>query len=442
MANGPDRVSTTDIDTDTDIDSPAEVEIETTRTEIRQTQASIADTLDAIKEKLNPGDLMDQAKDRVQEVAADVMDKAKTTVHSVVEDVSSHAQETAKGAVTGAVGGVVDEAKQAVGGMVDTAKGAGSTVIDTIKNNPLPAALLALSAFWLYTKHRDDNQSSYSPGRRTDYGRANGGSNGSDMTDQIKDKAGQAADAVGNVVDSAKQKAGEAVNAAKDTVGNVMDAAQNTGIGIIDTIKRNPVPAVATALGATWLYLKNVDENKGVHYERSQGRGGYASDSYSGYSSSNYTDSNGNGDGKGMMDQVKDKAGQAADAVGSVVNTAKEKTGQITQQAKEKTQQVGDSFQGALQESPLPIGLVALGIGAAIGFLAPHTEPENRFMGETRDRLMDKAQDAAQDLASKVQNVAKQGLDAATNTVKQEAQNQGLSPTEPDMTTPPSFAVP
>src|SRR3569832_1669528 len=67
---------------------------------IDQTRGSIGETLDAIKDKLDPHLLMTEAKD----AAANVMDKAKDTVHEVVSDVASHAKETAKEAV----GGVVD----------------------------------------------------------------------------------------------------------------------------------------------------------------------------------------------------------------------------------------------------------------------------------------------------------------------------------------------
>ncbi len=66
---------------------------------------------------------------------------------------------------------------------------------------------------------------------------------------------------------------------------------------------------------------------------------------------------------------------------------------------------------------------LALGIGATVGLLTPDTETENRVMGETRDRLADKAQQGAQELAAKVQAVTEESL----GTLKQEARHQGLT---------------
>src|SRR3569832_494384 len=67
---------------------------------IDQTRGSIGETLDAIKDKLDPHLLMTEAKD----AAANVMDKAKDTEHEEETEETTHTKETAKEAV----GGVVD----------------------------------------------------------------------------------------------------------------------------------------------------------------------------------------------------------------------------------------------------------------------------------------------------------------------------------------------
>lgn len=396
-------------------------EIEAARADIETTRAGIAETLGAIKEKLDPAALMDQAKERVEEVAANLADQAKTTVHDVVTDVADHAKEAAghakdaaKEAVTGAVSGAVDSAKSAVDSVVHTAKDAGTTVVDTIKRYPFPAALAALGLGYLYMRNRDESHEVSSRSSRGYDGPPHYATEETNMVDQIKEKAGEAADV------------------AKDAVSNTWNAAQGAGMSLVDTIQRNPLPAAAVGLGIAWLFLKNQDENKAHRQSTSQ----YNYEDGSHY----YEESMGNGHANtnGMMDQVKEKAGQVGETVGHALHSAKDKASEMTHQAKEKAGQVGsqakeqarmagDYFQRNLEDNPLPMGALALGVGAALGLLIPETERENRLMGTTRDRLMDQAQDKAKDIADKVKMVAEESLDAAKSTAKQEARNQGLA---------------
>jgi vacuolar-type H+-ATPase subunit H len=140
------------------LDETVEVtEVEVRRGQIEQTRTDISETLDAIKDKLQPQTLMHQAKATLQDVTSDVAQKARETVHSVVQEAREAIPEVAHNAVSsavdtakGAVGNAVDSAKDAVGGVVDSAKDAGSTVIDTIRQNPVPYALISAGLCWLY----------------------------------------------------------------------------------------------------------------------------------------------------------------------------------------------------------------------------------------------------------------------------------------------------
>ncbi len=473
----------------------ATMEIDVTRTQIEQTRADMSETLDAIKEKLNPqalmsqakdtvtsvtSDAMQQAKDTVQEVVAgvteqarstihdvagDVVEQTKTTVHAVVTDVSDHAKETARGAVSGAVSGAVDEAKEAVGsavhtakeavggavdtargavgGAVNTARGAGSTILDVIKQNPLPASLIGLGLGWLYlnSRNRQPQPARYEQMRYPyesgyDSGYQAGPSGGSSLGEtgreaasrvgevagQVQEKAGQAVGkvqekagrAVGKVQETAGQavdkvqetagqvagKVGDAVGTAKQTAGNVVgsvvDTAKGTGSSLIDMIQRNPLPAALTGLGAGWLLLGN----------RSQGQ-------------------------KPRQRQLEPWAQEferrrLADQMGS-------EGGSQGAGGDGQARRVVNWLQRTLQENPLPLGGVVLGLGAATGLLVPGTEQEKRVMGETRDRLAEKAQQAAGDLKMKAQIVVEESLDTA----KQEARNQGLLPNSPRSPRPP-----
>jgi hypothetical protein len=58
-----------------------------------------------------------------------------------------------------------------------------------------------------------------------------------------------------------------------------------------------------------------------------------------------------------------------------------------------------------MDEAPLAVGAVALGLGAAAGLAAPSTRQESELMGGMRETFMDKVQEVAQDTGEKVQQV-------------------------------------
>jgi len=411
-------------DYDTDNLQPAD-EIERTRTEIEHTRGDMAETLNAIKDKLDPKALMDEAKVRVEEVTTNLADKAKDTVHNIAEDVASHAKEAGHNAVSGvideakgAMGGVAHATQETLGGVMDTAKGAGSSVMDMVKNNPIPSALIALGAAWLYMKKRDDDSASRydqyrSNGYRYDYASDRSRSDHANFVDKAKDAVGDAASAV-------KDKAGDMFEGAKDAVGGAMGNARSAGSSFIETIERNPVPAAATALGIAWLILKHQDDNLGYR----------SSSSSYGYNDWDRRSSSANGSGN-FVDTVKEKAGQVGGAVGDAVDNVKDKAGDFADQARQRAgelrSQATGTFSRALQDNPLPVGMVALGIGAAVGLLVPESPQEHRLMGETRDRFVEQVQGKAQEVTEKVKSVAGQAMDAAKDTAQHVARDQGLT---------------
>jgi ElaB/YqjD/DUF883 family membrane-anchored ribosome-binding protein len=121
-----------------------------------------------------------------------------------------------------------------------------------------------------------------------------------------------------------------------------------------------------------------------------------------------------------MAQSVSNTASNVAQSVSS---KASDLSGQVKDQAQRAANATGDFYQG----SPLAVGAIALLIGAAVGLMIPATDPENRWMGETRDRLKDQATQQLQTITDKVSTVAQTALDSAKQSVQQEAQNQGLT---------------
>ena len=217
------------------------------------------------------------------------------------------------------------------------------------------------------------------------------------------------------------------------------DTAREAGSSVADTIKNNPVPAAMTGAGIVglgWLIAsgsggssassgrastgqQSLDD--GPHYygpsERSYPTY-YEEDQYRGSSSSGSSESEGSGRGR-----AQEAAGQARERAGQVGGQLQDRAGQAGQQAQQQAQRAKGGFQQALQENPLALGALAVGIGAAVGFVVPGTSKENEAMGETRDNLVEQGKQSARQTRERAQKVIEEGRRSA----EQEAQRQDLT---------------
>jgi ElaB/YqjD/DUF883 family membrane-anchored ribosome-binding protein len=233
-----------------------------------------------------------------------------------------------------------------------------------------------------------------------------------------------------NLKEQAKDRVKEA------TVGK----AQKAGSGIVDTIRQNPLPAALTGIGLGWLLVnarkqsasrppyRDVTYRDGTNVEGYPPAYGYPPH-YEDESGSSAVQALGNGrDRVGeTATQAQDKAGELAgraqDRAGEVAGQAQDRVSRLGDQAQYQAQRASDGFQRALQDNPLTVGALAVGVGGAIGLAIPETSKEHEVMGEARDNLVDKAQEKVQETQQKVQQVAEEAQSAA----KDEAENQGLT---------------
>lgn len=283
----------------------------------------------------------------------------------------------------------------------------------------------------------------------------------------------------------------EAVSTVREaTVGRVEDMAdeakwkvKGAGNTVLDTIKRNPVPAALMALGLGWLIMEGrntaqsnrYDEGRyegryegrgyqgGRYYEgrRYEGRGfqnrpyygeRYAearSGSYpaqAGYGTyGSYESYEGTEQGRGRLQEATQDARQAVsgaaqdvretvsgaaqsarETVSGVADEAQWRAQQLAEEAEWRARQVKSRFSEMMDENPLLIAAGAAALGAVVGFALPSTEKESELFGDARDSLMEKAQETASETMHKVQRVAEEATDAAKEAVRSEAENQGL----------------
>jgi len=295
------------------------------------------------------------------------------------------------------------------------------------------------------------------------------------LKEQVKE---QVAEQVREVKDNVREAT---IGKAEDMVRNAGETVNEARYTVWETIKENPIPAALAGIGLGWLFMNRSSGSKRPYQPRYDRRVDYVNRGYSGqdlryadrsyyggrdnygyggrdmpydsrYSSSDMMDragdrvgnvagqvrdtaSNVTGQARDTVsnvasqarDTVSNVASQAQDTAGQFVDTAQETVSGIYDQATNQAQRLEDRFERVMWDNPLAVGAVTLALGAAVGLALPTTDKENELMGDARDSLVQKATSAASDTFEKVQQVAGQVTDQATQAVKQGAQEQGLT---------------
>jgi ElaB/YqjD/DUF883 family membrane-anchored ribosome-binding protein len=271
--------------------------------------------------------------------------------------------------------------------------------------------------------------------------------------DAIKDKLEPR-----HLVDQAKESVREAtigraqhamegvVERARDTVETVSDTAQDYTSGMMRIIRENPIPAAMIGVGIGWLLMSMRSGRNGREFRHSRRESWHRDDAYThryedpawagvgaapGYrghepSETGVREKAGEMAGRvqekagEMADRMKEKAGHVKERAGEMAERVQEGAHEVQERARYRARQTMDAVQSAMEENPLAVGAVAMAIGAAVGLLLPETQKERELMGETRERLMHRAQETAQDLGQKVQHVAREAVGAAKDAAKEE----------------------
>lgn len=226
---------------------------------------------------------------------------------------------------------------------------------------------------------------------------------------------------VANAADSVKEKARESVRSLTGSAGErasgMMTQSGRTASGVLETVKQNPVPALMIGAGVAWLLMDRSRHESGRGWNTRQrswsagttpGRRSYGEygtgyetnyveagtgfdlNDEADYSDVDYRRSY--GEGRGLTSNVSERASH-------VVDGARERL-------QRTTRSTTNGLQRLMRDNPLLVGAAAILVGAAVGAALPETERENELMGETRDNVVNQAQEMAQNAASTVKEVA------------------------------------
>jgi ElaB/YqjD/DUF883 family membrane-anchored ribosome-binding protein len=212
---------TDQINPDGDLDPAAQAQVEDLENDIAATRDEMTDTVQTIGERLDPANIVQDAKDTVREATV-----------GKVEQMTSNA--------------------------MDTATDAGSGIVETIRRNPIPTAMAAIGIGWLLMNRSDGRPSYRSRAAWNDswrdserYGYAGYPSSGRDRG--VADRAGETMDQVGRkagqVADDVRSTVGSTVGQLPDQVGST---AREVGWNAERLVQDNPLAlgAAAFAVGA------------------------------------------------------------------------------------------------------------------------------------------------------------------------------------------------
>jgi Protein of unknown function (DUF3618). len=234
-----------------------------------------------------------------------------------------------------------------------------------------------------------------------------------------------------NISDQVSEHVSNAIETAKDTVyeatiGKAVSFMKNMGDGIsensmVKTAKHNPFPIALIGIGAGLLAYNIM---KPRQHQSFDGRREWSPDrTYPQPVEDNKSMlTSAQEKLSGVTDTVSSAAGTAYDNVTNTVTNAYSTAGDAAQKAYDKAGELGhytqDQYEHYMAENPLAVGAIALAVGAAVGLAIPSTRYEGELMGDTRDQLLQKAQETATTYIDKAKQVASEAGHKIDNEVK------------------------
>jgi hypothetical protein len=232
-------------------------------------------------------------------------------------------------------------------------------------------------------------------------------------------------------------------------MGDKMNDTRDT---LVDTIRNNPLPAALMGFGFAWLLMnRSTSASKGAfprarvgpfrerHGLRNDdleeaGAGMRQAKAAAGDAAHQARDFLGDGV-RQASESVSDTFHEASDRVGEVATRVSEKASIVAHKASDAASTLANKasdagthaadgvragakraeqeFRGVLRDNPVALGAAALTLGAVVGFALPRTEREDTFMGEARDRVLDRAGEAAHDAVESVALLVERAPDGA-----------------------------
>lgn len=281
--------------------------------------------------------------------------------------------------------------------------------------------------------------------------------------------------------------ADEVKDSIRDTIDDVRDQihprqmAKRAGDNMLETIKENPIPALAAGLSIGYLLMKGMEGGERAERRRFTRSGyepyssvpwrpgredrpweydsRYDRDLYASPNSGQEFDSRSSDEHESMREQVAHRAEDIRNRVSERSDEIRHRVGDTTDQVRRSASHAArragrqardmghriegmghriehgarkaeNSIEDFVHENPFLAGLITAGIGAIVGAALPSTRREDELLGHARDQVMDTAKevmheksDQAREVARRVGEEAKHHAEDLAETAKLEARS-------------------
>jgi hypothetical protein len=221
----------------------------------------------------------------------------------------------------------------------------------------------------------------------------------------------------------------------------VGEAASQWASNLGDTIKQNPVPVALIGAGLAWLMMGGGSRRTarpGPHPHLYDAYDAPVYDAYDAPVSITHGAQEHSGGLKErageMASGVQERMSAAGERIGGMAASARERVGDTADRLRHQARQQGgktqETFNYLRDEQPLVLGALGFALGAALGAGLPPTQREDELMGETRDQVVQRAQELGEEQLDK----AKQVASAASSAALDQAHQEGLTQERADQT--------
>lgn len=220
-------------------------------------------------------------------------------------------------------------------------------------------------------------------------------------------------------VGKVEEMAGNSAETANDMISEARQTAEDAGAGILETVRRNPIPAAMAGIGIGWLLMNRSSgqtsrrwvDRRGdwQRYDRYGVPNVSAGDrAWTGGSELSGRPAEIGAPASGAVDRIGREAGDIADEVGATA-------GRMVDQARTTMDRVPAEFGGTVrdvqwtaqrivEDNPLAVGAIAVAVGAAIGMALPETQTERDVLGPAAEQAVATAERAATDAVQQLES--------------------------------------
>jgi hypothetical protein len=216
---------------------------------------------------------------------------------------------------------------------------------------------------------------------------------------------------------------------------NGSDFLRNLGTMVRD----NPVPVALVGTGLVWLVLSSSRSTRRQYDGEDDLPGSYGETHYGAELSEDA------GQSAGWGESARESARERSESARSRIRSVRDRAQRLGSSARHRVSEAGEQlwhgardagdrasyygrrvrrgFFDTLHEQPLVLGALGLAAGAAIGAALPATEREDQWLGDSRDRLKERAKEVGWEQVERAGAAA----GAAYGAAREEAERQGLT---------------